>query len=158
MVDLGENELLKSFRAHDADLQSQEEQVENIIKMIQEEFNFENEEESSEKSRDTGFEDSGSNNNSNEDNIVKEEEKYESLKSNQEDSNDLGDEYLTEINLTDEDEKQAYEDLIEFIEKAIEFGANALDLSKKNLRKIPFKLTDLKNLEVCSVKISHLIR
>ena len=41
-----------------------------------------------------------------------------------------------------------YKEIIDFIEKAKEFGANALDLSKKNLMRIPQNLLDLKHLEV----------
>lgn len=41
-----------------------------------------------------------------------------------------------------------YLEIIEFIEKAKQFGANALDLSKKGLDRIPKKLLELKHLQV----------
>ena len=54
------------------------------------------------------------------------------------------------------DEEVQDEDLLklnEFIEKAIEFGANALDLSKKNLKKLPKKLFQLSNIQVLNLFI-----
>ncbi len=55
------------------------------------------------------------------------------------------DEYEEEFKVDDSDVK--YAEVVEFIEKAKEFGANALDLSKKNLSRIPKNLMDLKHLQ-----------
>ncbi|CAF0934954.1 unnamed protein product [Brachionus calyciflorus] len=147
MSDLNQTEILKSFKDHDADLKSQEIQLENIIKMIKEEFNLEHEEEGSEKSRDTGFEEMRSTENSNDvDNNSNEVPKDNLLiKSNQ--NYDLNKDYLTEEDFTDENNRKKFDELNEFIQKAIQFGANALDLSKRDLTKIPKKLTELSNLE-----------
>ncbi len=41
-----------------------------------------------------------------------------------------------------------YKEIVDFIEKAKHFGANALDLSKKGLNRIPKKLLELKHLQV----------
>lgn len=66
---------------------------------------------------------------------------------NQEDE----DEYAEDSDEAKNEEELQDEDLLklnEFIEKAIEFGANALDLSKKNLKKLPRKLFQLPNIQV----------
>ncbi len=55
------------------------------------------------------------------------------------------DEYEEEFSVDESDAK--YAEVVEFIEKAKQFGANALDLSKKNLCRIPRNLMDLKHLQ-----------
>ena len=47
-----------------------------------------------------------------------------------------------------EDEDETDLEIVEFIQKAKEFEANALDLSKKNLKKVPKQLYELDNLQV----------
>lgn len=56
------------------------------------------------------------------------------------------DDYDTEFTVDENDPN--YKEVVEFIEKAKEFGANALDLSKKNLTRIPKNLLELKHLQV----------
>ncbi len=50
--------------------------------------------------------------------------------------------------IVDEAERKAYMEVVEFVVKAQDFGANALDLSKKKLKKLPRELLDLNNLQV----------
>lgn len=142
MGDINETEIIKTYRDQDANLESQEVQVENIIKMIKEEFNLDNDDKGSEKSKDTGFEDIASNAQTNEEknpNVDSENECSKEKEHIQEDD------FLLENDIENQKE---FQDLLEFIQKAIDFNANGLDLSKKNLSKIPKKLTELNKLEV----------
>lgn len=164
----------------------QESQVQDIIKMIKDEFdlnenndpddfistdantNTEKEEKMSEKSRssrDTGFEEKNQNEGSvetNDENDTKErvedgfkkeeyiENDFQSYDQNNEEaeyeSEDEEDNFLR----PDDMDFNAYSDLIDFIEKAKQFDVNALDLSRKNLSKIPKSLLEFRNLQVKS--------
>lgn len=133
MNSLNEAELLRDHEKRDAELRDQEAQVESIIKMIKEEFNLSNEEINSEKSGDTGFEDfSGTN--SNEKSNTASEKLSEDYKT-ESNSENYEDDYLNLNDFTDESERKSFDEINDFIQKAIEFGANALDLSKKILKR-----------------------
>jgi hypothetical protein len=197
---------MKSSRL-EAKIKVQESQVQEIIKMLAQEFNIEEEdtcgqledEQVSEKSesKDTGFDEKTSsenneglndknlNNNNNSEfisnsqhhltnpdsqltieNLTKhnfETEPRNSLnissresdpKNNcesEEPSND--DDFDTIIYdqtefLDNQTELKNYHDIVEFILKAKDFGANALDLSKKGLKKLPKELLELGELQV----------
>ena len=204
-------------------LRVQESQVQEIIKMLKEEFNIENNDENSEKSEsketgDTGFDETHSDD--------KEEEKVSSSEGIEGNDNEalsefvgaggelhsnsfsLGSAKLTEENvakhnhessefqqsrtptltnfnqteqeeevaygydecknsadkndktlineneIVDENERRNYESLVEFIRKAKDFGANALDLSKKGLKKLPRQLLEMNDLQVSGFLLS----
>jgi hypothetical protein len=65
--------------------------------------------------------------------------------------NDYDEAVLNESEILDETERQAYLDVVAFVIKAKDFGANAIDLSKRKLKKLPKELLDLNNLQVCQV-------
>jgi hypothetical protein len=52
------------------------------------------------------------------------------------------------LNTTGQNDINTLEKLIDFIDKAIEFEANAIDLSRKGLKKLPNKIFELNNLQV----------
>ena len=56
--------------------------------------------------------------------------------------------YSDENEEDDHDGNEDDPEIVDFIKKAIEFQANAVDLSKKNLKKIPKQLYELSNLQV----------
>jgi hypothetical protein len=67
---------------------------------------------------------------------------------NEEYSEVLDEALMNENEFVDEEERKAYFEVVEFVLKAKDFGANALDLSKKKLRKLPPELLDLSSLQV----------
>ena len=69
------------------------------------------------------------------------EEKIESVMSQDADL------LLNDEDHEDEEDDDLNKELIEFIEKAKDFNANALDLSRKNINKIPKKLLELNQLQ-----------
>jgi hypothetical protein len=64
----------------------------------------------------------------------------------EDDDDDDGDEEEEKI----EDYTELDIEMDDFIQKAIEFGANALDISKRGLTRVPKKLFQLVDLQVCS--------
>lgn len=64
---------------------------------------------------------------------------------------EIDDEYMTSENDIESDENlrlEKFNETVEFVDKAINFGANALDLSKRGLKKLPKNLLLLENLQV----------
>lgn len=63
---------------------------------------------------------------------------------------EIDDEYMTSENDVEGDENrlEKFNETVEFVDKAINFGANALDLSKRGLKKLPKNLLLLENLQV----------
>ena len=82
--------------------------------------------------------------------LIAQNEIYTSTKDNDDDDNDED----TESQVNDygddddyDDEENNNQDLIDFIDKAKAFDANALDLSRKGIAKIPRKLLELNMLQ-----------
>lgn len=153
------------------ELEVKQSQVKQIISLLRNEFNLrDNDEFSNNENRemsgggasgDTGFNDETSD--TGEDFILNQEsQSIEDKKTSTEENLDCEEEeetvngfndqeYLATENDLDENIENKLEKLnlvIEFVNKAISFGANALDLSKRGLKKLPKNLLQLTNLQV----------
>lgn len=146
------------------EIKIKESQVKQIINMLRDEFDLEENDEiiDTKEGNDEGFfgTDSNSAESPGEDRVVgvgSEEEKKELEDTPSRDEgvvNELAieDDYMTSENdmamEVGPSRQKAYKELSEFVDKAVEFGANALDLSKRALRKLPKSLLLLGNLQV----------
>lgn len=187
-------------------LKVQEDQVQDIIRMLKEEFSIENKSEAvnqgngdeNSEDKDTGFDEppfstTNSNEDANSDNkplleggetqLTEEnlnrhnshiEQDYQDLndyyeidvagndREEEDDAINSDDDYnetvLNEEREVEESEREKYEELVAFINKAKDYGANALDLSKKGLKKLPRQLLQLTELQYIYLEGNQLAR
>jgi hypothetical protein len=165
------------------ELEVKQSQVKQIISLLRNEFNLrDNEEFSNNENRemsgggasgDTGFNDESSD--TGEDFLLNQESQsiedkktsteenlgFEEEQEEEETVNGFNDqEYLATENDLDEKIENKLEKLnlvIEFVNKAISFGANALDLSKRGLKKLPKNLLQLTNLQVGKLELKLIV-